>query len=324
MKTKILSLATTAMVFSGVGCAGGVQAPPVCAVGRAEVSNYVVTYTLKDAQPACAAAQHLNSNWTLAAQKYSGASGSGQKDIALRPAFSDYYSYTQLNGAFASFAAESTDAHEKAPTVAYATLDTEFPVAQGNLSYCNVSAFTTGAGGKVAGTTSALYGSASLDDKDVNFAFASTKFLDTAQYPGTQFTAELTYTEGTCTADYSAVAVWPWSTCYVVDNCGLILDTDGHPLFTHKPSSDAKDPCGFTDTDAKGNPNPNAAFGNVGYQDNLCSQEFTSGNPDDTQVHNYTSTGSGLLSSGVNPAYALTCDHASGYCVAAKPFPSLK
>jgi hypothetical protein len=50
-------------------------------------------------------------------------------------------------------------------------------------------------------------------DQDVSYAFSNVKFYVTPRIPGTQFTAELSYKEGDCSATYDVTAVFPAVGC---------------------------------------------------------------------------------------------------------------
>jgi len=60
--------------------------------------------------------------------------------------------------------------------------------------------------------------------KDVRYAWSNVKFYVSPAIPGTQWTAELAYTDGTCSATYEAVGVYPAISCQV-------QDADGNPVF---------------------------------------------------------------------------------------------
>jgi hypothetical protein len=47
----------------------------------------------------------------------------------------------------------------------------------------------------------------------LTYAWSNLRVYNTAEIPGTQFTADLTYTENGCTADYKVKGIWPVVSC---------------------------------------------------------------------------------------------------------------
>lgn len=78
-------------------------------------------------------------------------------------------------------------------------------------------------------------GQGALPARDIKYEWKDPKFYVTAAAPGTQFSADLRYTENGCTVDYEVVAMWP------AIYCGG-YDEDGNPTFAD-PDDTACDPC---------------------------------------------------------------------------------
>jgi hypothetical protein len=69
----------------------------------------------------------------------------------------------------------------------------------------------------------------------IKYEWKNPKFYVTAAAPGTQFSADLTYTEDDCTVEYEVIGMWP------AIYCGG-YDEDGYPTYAD-PDDTACDPC---------------------------------------------------------------------------------
>jgi hypothetical protein len=124
---------------------------------------------------------------------------------------------------------------------------------------------------------------------DIKYEFSRVRIYYTPSAIGTQFEADLTYTQDDCVAEYHVTAVYPMVPCAAtpVVDAGVVADA------------------GAAEDDA-------AADGGM-----ACPAPPPPGpDPvaDDTLCEN----------AGINPDFALSCDPATMMCVLAKPSPSLK
>jgi len=186
MKLRILSTLLIVTTMSAwVAACGTTQPPTQCITGH---GAYAAKYTLKPNQPTGACAE--NPGEAVGIQKYNQRYGqvTGQK-IAIKTA-----TLTGLSG-------PSTPGQAQTDIISIGELAGEgLPNAQG---FCVANGFNTvhdqpePAGG---GT-------------DIAYAWSNVQFYVSAQIPGTQFTADLAYTQGGCTANYSVVGVYPVLHC---------------------------------------------------------------------------------------------------------------
>jgi len=67
---------------------------------------------------------------------------------------------------------------------------------------------------------------------DISYEWSNVRVLVVPSAPGSEMVADLAYTEGTCTAHYKVVGVWPAVYCMLFDeNYQPILDKDGFPTY---------------------------------------------------------------------------------------------
>lgn len=65
---------------------------------------------------------------------------------------------------------------------------------------------------------------------NMSYKWSNLKVTSTAAVPGTVFTADLSYIEGTCKATYSVVGIWPLVNCATDDDCNPAPNLDaGRP-----------------------------------------------------------------------------------------------
>lgn len=62
-------------------------------------------------------------------------------------------------------------------------------------------------------------GTVTFPEVHLRYEFDSLKVLSTTEIPGTIFTAQMKYTEGTCTATYDVVGIWPITLCHTDLDC---------------------------------------------------------------------------------------------------------
>lgn len=129
---------------------------------------------------------------------------------------------------------------------------------------------------------------------DIKYEFSRVRVYYTPSAIGTQFEADLTYTQDDCVAKYRVAAVFPMVSCAAT------------------PAVDAGMPAADAGAVDAGEVDASAADGGV-----VCPPPPPPGpdpSPDDSLCEN----------AGINPDFALSCDPATMMCVLAKAAPSLK
>ena len=185
MKLRIIStfLVVTAVSAWAAAC-GSAQGRPVCLVGH---GPYAVKYNLKSGDPASACGARKGE--VVGVQKYNRPSTPNDQTVAFKTATLTGLSAGADNG-------------------------------QADLAIISQGKLT---GGDPDGDNFCTAPSLSTvhyvdDTSDISYAWNSVKFYVTPRIPGTQFTADLTYTENGCTANFTAVGVFPAVPCDVTEN----------------------------------------------------------------------------------------------------------
>jgi hypothetical protein len=201
MKLRIISLAIVATTM-GAGIAGCpyVQGQPVCVVGH---GYYTVQYKLKPGETATGPCAQKKGEFV------------GVEKFNLPPCI-------------AGTRADGTTCDSKVPDVQIIAIKTETLsdlsefaepgkpdlaiISQGNLTSGDPDASHF----CVAPTFNNVMDTAN----GIGYLWNNAKFYVTPQIPGTQFTADLAYTEGGCTANYNVVGVFPVVGCKMFDENG--------------------------------------------------------------------------------------------------------
>lgn len=169
-----------------LGCAawlsacGGEQPPPQCTVGR---GDHAVRYTLKSGTGACA----LKKAEVVGAQVFRVPGSGVPPTLELKPA------------PLAALAGKDPDTTHSA--VSAGAFTSEYP---GDERVCSVPELSEARQVVTPepGTT-----------VDLRYVWSNLRIQDQAAIPGTQWVADLTYSEGDCTATYEAVGVFPAIKC---------------------------------------------------------------------------------------------------------------
>lgn len=180
---SILALTSlgAALVALAAACGGG-QPKPQCTIGR---GGHAVRYTLKTGIGACAS----KAGEIVGAQAYritdpTHADYGKPPKLALRP-----HTLAVLEG-------QDTDTTHSTSSLGSFTSD-----LPGDDSWCQVPSMTTDARQVTPGGA------------DITYKWRNVRIYDSAPIPGTQWMAELEYTENGCTATYEAVGVFPAISC---------------------------------------------------------------------------------------------------------------
>jgi hypothetical protein len=177
--------------------------PQPCLVGRADLSPYAVTITLKAGQtiaPECASATPPTRVEEYSVEKYD--PPNQPSTLALRP----------LNLLHFDSEGNQIDIDPGHPSLAQGDFTSADVDASGLCTVPTLSLaqqdFPDGSGGTVT----------------FAYRFSDMRFLDSPEYQGSQMAASLHYTEGTCEADYDVIAVWPIAECATTADCNPAQD----------------------------------------------------------------------------------------------------
>ncbi len=167
------------MCMAWLGACGGAQQPlPQCTVGR---GDHAVRYTLKTGTGACASKR----SEVVGAQSFRVPGAGEPPSLVLKPA------------PLAALEGQDT-AHSVTASGAFTT---EYPGENGT---CEVSQLSEAR--QVVTPDEGV-------TVDLRYQWSQVRIQGSATIPGTQWTAELTYSEGDCTATYEAVGVFPAIKC---------------------------------------------------------------------------------------------------------------
>lgn len=180
-----------AAVLAMSGCASKIE--PECSVGRATIDGSTGSHTAllelkpgEDATRPCAQLSVIN----VGLQKMYPNGPSGIGSVILQ---------TEAAGELASDNAERLTSGKP-----YA-LGEFTDVSPGPDNFCEVQ--------NVAPATLVFAAAGTEPAANYAWAWSNLRIFNTASIPGTYFTADLAYTEGTCTANYSVRAIWPVTSC---------------------------------------------------------------------------------------------------------------
>jgi hypothetical protein len=201
MKLRIISLAVVATAM-GVGIAGCpyVQGQPVCLVGH---GYYTVQYKQKPGDPATGLCSKKKGEF-VGVEKFNAPpciDGKRSDGTVCDPKVPDEQTIALKSETLSDL---SEFAEPGKPDLAI--------ISQGKLAggepdanhFCAASTFNP-----VMDTVNGI-----------GYQWSNVKFYVTPQIPGTQFTAELAYTEDGCTANYNVVGVYPVVGCKTFDENG--------------------------------------------------------------------------------------------------------
>jgi len=177
--TSLVPVAPLAMTAWALAC-GGSQPPPQCTVGR---GGNAVRYTLVEGSGACA----QKTGEIVGAQSYRVPGSGNPPTLSLQP-----NTLLSLKG---------QDPDTSHLTWSTGTYTTDYPEAD---SFCTVP--STSEARQVVGSSGT----------DVRYVWNNVRIYDSTAIPGTQWTADLTYSEGSCVAKYKAVGLFPAISCAVL------------------------------------------------------------------------------------------------------------
>ena len=210
LKLMALSVSVTAATVTVVAC--NTQAPEArCTVARAvsdgSTGSFAATYTLKEGQDATRACAQLKPE-QVGMQKFFSEDANARDTIGVRSRRMGQL--PRLLG----LRADPAPVHEPSSV---GELVTEFPAAD---NFCDVPTLTPARleapalpAGLPDGGTQPDGGPAPQAAQSINYEWSNLRVYNTPEIPGTQFVAELRYTENGCTAEYNVKGIWPVVNC---------------------------------------------------------------------------------------------------------------
>jgi hypothetical protein len=190
MNLRLIGLGTGAVLAaSTLGACGAYQQDPQCVVAK---GSFATVYTLEAGQDASLACAQLKPE-RVGLEKYF-SQGPGSPDtVAMR---SRVVGALLLNTSYQV----DPDAPNQANSVGVLTTD-----APGPDNFCEVPSLNP--------TQLVVRSTTGGADKSLTYAWSNLRVYNTPEIPGTQFTAELRYTENGCTAEYTVKGLWPVVSC---------------------------------------------------------------------------------------------------------------
>jgi hypothetical protein len=189
------SAAGTLLLASILSACDAQQQDPQCMVGK---GGFATVFTLEAGQDASSACARLAPE-PVGLEKYFSAEPGGPASVALRPkSVGDLVAQTTVSS-------PKTRLDEDAPFApnSVGVLTTDAPGAD---NFCEVPSLNTT---QVVTRSIASGGT----DRSVSYEWSNLRIYNTPQIPGTQFVANLTYSNNGCTAKYTVKGIWPVVSC---------------------------------------------------------------------------------------------------------------
>jgi hypothetical protein len=197
------STAGAVLLASILGACDAQQQDPQCMVGK---GAFATVYTLEEGEDASLACAQLKPE-PVGLEKYFSKEPGGPASVALRPkTVGDLVAETKATTPKIQL---DPDAPFEPDSVGALTTD-----APGADNFCEVPALNP--------TTQVVTRAIAADGKarNVSYEWSNLRIYNTPQIPGTQFVANLRYSNNGCTAKYKVKGIWP-----VVD-CSREIDAD--------------------------------------------------------------------------------------------------
>ncbi|QRK08992.1 hypothetical protein JQX13_02130 [Archangium violaceum] len=222
MNLRLMGLGTGGVVLAAtLGACGSVQQDAQCVVARAvsdgSTGSFAATYTLKPGQDATAScSQHKPGKVGL--QKYFSQDPNAKDTVAIR---------TEPVGTLMADSDVVLDPDAPSQPNSVGELTTDAP---GPDNFCEVPTLTPT---RLVARTPAL---------DLTYAWSNLRIYNTPDVPGTQFVADLRYTENDCTAEYTVKGIWPVVSCWKEVELDTDADGDGKKDKVKVPDEPKCDP----------------------------------------------------------------------------------
>jgi hypothetical protein len=193
LRATIVSAVPLALAAWALACGG--QPPPQCTIGR---GGHAVRYSLKEGTGPCS----TKKGEIVGAQSYRVPNSGQLPTLALQPN--------------ALLALQGRDPDTTHLTYSSGSFTSDYP--EQNL--CVVPSTSEARQSAPA--------SGSTPAQDLRYQWSNVTIYDSTAIPGTQWTADLTYTENGCTATYRAVGVFPAVSCTVTSGGQPVRDASGN------------------------------------------------------------------------------------------------
>ncbi|NMO16755.1 hypothetical protein HPC49_06235 [Pyxidicoccus fallax] len=216
MKLRLMGLSLgVAAAAVAVGACGTEEPEPQCVVARARVNNgvgsFATTYTLLPGQNPDRACAQLTPE-PVGLQKFFGETPDAPDSVAVR---------SERMGRLVSSFASRPDPDTSHRTYSVGSFASEAP---GPDNFCDVPQLSparldvpAAPAGLPDGGTLEDGGPPALPAQSYAYEWSKLRIYNTPGIPGTQFTADLRYTENGCTADYNVKGIWPVVRCGTAD-----------------------------------------------------------------------------------------------------------
>ncbi|MCY1075126.1 hypothetical protein [Archangium lansingense] len=189
MNLRLIGLGTGAVLAaSTLGACGTYQQDPQCVVAK---GAFATVYTLKEGQDATQECAQLKPE-RVGMEKYFSVDPSAPDSVTMR---------SRVVGELLvdpKYQVEP-DAHQPHSLGA---LSTDAP---GPDNFCEVPSLNP--------TQVVLRSTTGGANRSLTYAWSNLRVYNTPEIPGTQFTAELRYSENGCTAEYTVKGIWPVVSC---------------------------------------------------------------------------------------------------------------
>lgn len=202
MNLRLIALGAGAVGFTAVlgACGTDQQQDPQCVVARAvsdgSTGSFAATYHLKEGQDPSRACAQLKPE-PVGLQKYFNQDPAGRDSVGVRSARMGSLLTTNASRLNTSVSSDANSVGELTTAAPGPDNFCEVPV----LSAARLEAEATSTGTEPQAALS------------VTYEWSNLRIYNTPQIPGTQFVADLRYTENDCTAEYKVKGIWPVVKC---------------------------------------------------------------------------------------------------------------
>lgn len=191
MNLRLIGLGTGAVLaVSTLGACGTYQQDPQCVVAK---GTFATVYTLKEGQDASQACAQLKPE-RVGLEKYFSEDPSAPDTVTMR---------TRKMGEELAHKDTLLDPDAPSQPNSVGELMTDAP---GEDNFCEVPTLTPA-------RLESRYGGVSKAPVSLTYEWSKLRIYNTPEIPGTQFTAELRYSENGCTAEYTVKGIWPVVSC---------------------------------------------------------------------------------------------------------------
>jgi hypothetical protein len=197
MKLELMGLSAGAAALAVVLGACNTQDPErQCSVARAvsdgSTGSFATTYTLKEGQNPDRSCARLKPE-PVGLQKYFSQDSSAPDTVAIR---------TQRMGSLVDQFESQVDPESTEKPYSVGPLASETP---GSDNFCEVP--------ELVPARLEVPGNGEQSSQSFSYEWSNLRIYNTPEIPGTQFVADLRYTENGCSAEFSVKGIWPVVSC---------------------------------------------------------------------------------------------------------------